>query len=180
LKIFRKYYVRYLYTLNKLDDIIELLIPWIDEVLYKDSPFLLEVASYRLRKYGCSYAPKIFKTVIANEILRLNELEDLRSMVLLAIVISYRRYNPAKGKVDLTNWLSWTIPYELSKLVTWKITHPIEPAEVEYIHPEMEEFEKNIEIENQISILCKELNIPSWKTIDYLVKSKEKKNATLS
>jgi hypothetical protein len=174
MKIFRKFYVRRLYRVYKLEDILEVLKPWVKEVLYENSPFLRQVASYRLRDQGGSSCPRIFKTILGNEIFRLMEIEDLEASLRVAIVVSYREYNPAKGNVSLVNWLSWRIPYELSKLVTWKVTHPIGPFDEAFSPAEIDIFERTFELERQIVILSKDLQIDKQAKYYYLKKAKEK------
>jgi hypothetical protein len=172
-KIFEKFYVRRLYRAKTLNEILNILDPWINEVLYINSPFLRQVASYHLRKFGSSYAPKIFKNTIGNEILRLNDFEDLRSCIILSIIESYRAYNSMKGNVNLINWLSWKIPYEVSKLVTWRVTHNIYPFNEEFNDPLINTFEDQNRIEYQINLLCSDLNLDSQTKYYYLRKRKE-------
>jgi len=170
MKIFPKYYVRRLYRTNKLEEITKILLPWVDETLYQDSPFLLHSASYKLKRMGGVVAPKLFKKIVSDEILRLNELEDLKASLCLAIIESYRSYKPSKGKVDLVNWLSWNIPYQFSKLVTWRITHPIEPFEEASDTPEnilLDPFSGN---DYKIAIICEDLGLSKQVKYYYLNK----------
>ena len=160
-KIFKKFYARRLYRACGLESILDILDPWVDDVLFEVSPFLRQVASYHLRPFGSSSAPRFFKTVIAHEILRLNEPEDLRAAVKLAVIICYRGYRPSKGNVDLVTWLSWRIPYELSKLVAWRKAHPIEPFEECFLPLEIEQFDRTLEVERQIGILSEDLGLGS-------------------
>ena len=175
MKIFKRFYVRRLYRTNKLEEILDILDLWIEEVLYENSPFLRQVASYHLRPLGSSSAPRFFKRILAGEILRLNEEEDLRSSVLLSIIISFRKYNPAKGNVSLVTWLSWNIPYELSKLVTWRIVHPVGPFEEYFFSPEIKEFEEVCGIERQIDILSIDLGLERQSKYYYLQKVRNEK-----
>ncbi len=159
MKIFRRHYVLQLYRTSDLTDIINILNPWVDEIIYYDSPFLRQVASYHLRVFGSSSAPRFFKTILAGEILRLTELEDLKASIMLALVIAYRAYNPSKGNVSLVTWLSWKIPYEVSKLVTWKVTHPISPVDEFYVSRDFDRFCDTVEIVKQIGILSEDLDL---------------------
>lgn len=174
MRIFKRYYARRLYRTNKLSDILDILEDWPGGVLYEGSPFLRQVASYYLNFYGGSYAPRFFKTIIADEILRLNEKEDLIGYLKLAIILSYRNYKPSKGNVSLVTWLSWRIPYELSKLVTWKVTHPIGPFDESFIPAEIERFEETFETERQVAILSEDLGLEKQSKYYYLQKVKEK------
>lgn len=174
MRIFRRFYVLRLYRAFKLEDILDILENWVAEVLCEDSPFLRQVASYHLRQHGSSYAPRFFKTVLANEILRLTELEDLKSSLKLAIIISYRNYNPSKGNVSLVDWLSWKIPYEMSKLVTWRVAHTVEPFEEAFLPVEIERFERTSETERQIAILSEDLGLDKQTKYYYLRKAREK------
>jgi len=169
-KIFRRYYVLSLYRTNKLEEILDILEPWINEVLCIDSPFLRQVASYHLRPFENSASPKFFKNILANEIVRLNEIEDLKAAIRLSIVISYRDYNPSKGNVSLVNWLAWRIPYELSKLVTWRVVHSISPFSEDFLPSEVEDFERTFEVERQIGILSKDLELNKQSMHYYLRK----------
>ena len=180
MKIFPKFYTRRLYRVNKLEDILKILEPWIDKVLYKESPFLRQVASYHLRQFGSSSAPRLFKSIVAGEIYRLNEEEDLKASLRAAIVIAYRKYNPAKGNVSLVNWLSWKIPYEMSKWVTWKVTHPIEPFIEDFLPAEIIRFERTLEKERQIGILSEDLNLEKQVKQYYLRKARNLIDATFS
>lgn len=173
MKIFSRYYVLRLYRTNKLVEILEILEPWISEVLYKNSPFLRQVASYHLRVFGSSYSPRFFKNIIANEILRLTEQEDLYSIIRLAIIICYRNYDPSKGNVSLVTWLAWRIPYEVSKLVTWRVTHLISPFIEEFLPTEIEEFERTFELERQIGIISKDLELDKRSKHYYLRKVRQ-------
>ena len=173
MRIFPRFYALRLYRTNQLEDILDILDSWVDEVLYENSPFLRQVASYHLRPTGRSSSPRIFKRILANEILRLTEPEDLKAIVKLAIVVSYRNYKPSKGNVSLVNWLSWRIPYEVSKWVTWREAHPVEPFEEAFLPPEIDEFERTFEIERQIVILSKDLGLEKQIKYYYLQKVKE-------
>lgn len=159
MKIFPRFYVRRLYRVYKLSDVLRVLDPWIDDVLYPESPFLRQVASYLLRRQGGSRAPRFFKTVLAGEIWRLNEYEDLRASVQLAIVEAHRKYNPSKGKVDLVNWLSWNVPYEISKFIVWRIVAPIGPFSEAYTPSEIPLFEGISATERKIGILSEDLGL---------------------
>ena len=169
MRIFPRYYARRLYRVSKLDNLIELLQPWIDEVLYYDSPFLRQVASYLLRRHGGSYAPRIFKRVISGEILRLNTLEDLRGVVNLAIVEAFRKHDP-HGGTDLPNWLSWYVPYEVSKLVTWRVFKPLEPFSEAVFSIELAEFENFDSSVSEIAIISSDLGLDRQKKYYYLNK----------
>jgi len=158
MKIFRKHYVRRLYHAKTLEEIVKVLEPWGEEVLQPDSLFLSQVASYKLRIYGCSYAPTIFKQALGRVFLQLYEMEDLRASLRLAIVEAYRSYDSGKGRVDYVNWLSWKIPYEMSKLLTWRIVRYIYPLE-EYINPRLEEFEEKDEQSRQFGIITSEISL---------------------
>jgi hypothetical protein len=172
MKIFSKFYVRRLYRTRTLNEVLSVLDSWIDEVLYRDSPFLQQIASHFLRKYGSSYAPRFFKRVLGNEILRLNHYDDLRSCVILAIIESYRDYNPAKGNITLVNWLSWRIPYEVHKLVTLTETKIIVPVDIEFKDPMIERMEDSDYINHQIDIVCSDLCL--GKQVRYSYKQKRK------
>lgn len=173
MKVFRRHYVLSLYRTNKLEEILDILEPWISEVLHSDSPFLRQVASYHLRPLGSSSAPRFFKSILAGEIIRLNETEDLKAALRLSIIISYRDYNPSKGNVSLVTWLAWRIPYELSKLVTWRVVHPITPFEESFLPSEIEEFERTFEVKRQIGILSKDLDLDKQSKHYYLKKVKD-------
>lgn len=173
MRIFRRHYVLRLYRTNDLDNILDILENWIDEVLYEDSPFLRQVASYHLRRLGSSSAPRFFKKILANEILRLTELEDLKASVRMSVVVSYRNYKPSKGNVSLVTWLSWRIPYELSKLVTWRVAHPVEPFEEVFLLPDIVEFDETSERERQVVIISNDLGLEKQTKYYYLRKVKE-------
>jgi hypothetical protein len=177
LRIFHKAYARQLYHASHLAEVIAILDPWIDEILYPGSPFLRQVASYFLRPYGRSSSPRFFKNLVGSEILRLNELEDLKSSINLAIVISYRDYKPYYSDQSRVTWMSWRIPYEVSKLVTWRVVHPIEPCEECFLPLEIEEFNRVFEIKRQIGIISKDLCLEKQYKYYYLQKVKDK-NAT--
>lgn len=177
MKIFSKFYARRLYRSYKLEEILTILDPWIDEVLYFGSPFLRQIASYHLRLLGGSSSPRFFKTVLGNEILRLTGLKDLKAFTFLSIIEAFRIYNPSKGNVNLVTWLAWRVPYELSKLVTWKVTHPIGPFEEAFLPPDIEDFERTFTIERQVDILSKDLKLEKQTKYYYLEKVKEKNAA---
>jgi len=170
MKIFSRYYTRRLYWSFCLLDILDALTPWVKEILYEGSPFLRQVATYYLRPFGSSYAPRFFKTIIAGEILRLNEMEDLHASLFLSIIEAHSRYDPDKGNTDLVNWLSWTIPYEFSKLVTWRVTHPITPFEEAVEDPQRVEFESVFEKERQVVIMVDDLGLSRQLKYYYLNK----------
>jgi hypothetical protein len=128
--------------------------PWVKETASEAGPFFWQVSSYYLKKHGGSYAPRLFKKIISKEIIKLNEEEDLRSIILLSIIESYREYNSSKGSVDLVNWISWMVPYKVSKMVTWRVTHPVEPSDLCVDEPQVLD-----NTEKQISIIGRELGL---------------------
>ncbi len=170
MRIFQRTYALRLYRTNKLEKILEILEPWIDDVLYMGSPFLRQVASYHLRVAGSSYAPRLFKTVLASEIIRLNEMDDLKASLRLAIIIAFRMYDLSKGNVSLVTWLAWKIPYELSKLVTWRIFHPVEPYSEDYLPFMRCKFERTFEKKRQTAILAADLKLDKRSKYYYLKK----------
>ena len=172
MKIFPKAYARQLYHATHLAEIIAILDPWIDEVVYPKSPFLRQIASYFLRPFGRSSAPRFFKNLVGDEILRLNDFEDLRSSIHLAIIKSYRDYKPYLSDQSLVTWMSWKIPYEVSKLVTWQVTHPIGPFEESFFPPEILDFENTFEFERQVDIISKDLKLEKQSKYYYLQKVK--------
>ncbi len=172
MKIFPKCYARELYHSVHLAEVTAILDPWIDEVLYSKSPFLRQVASYYLRVYGSSSAPRFFKNLIGDEILRLNEPEDLKASIHAAIIIAYREFKPYITDQSMVTWLSWRIPYEVSKLVTWRVIHPIGPFDECFLPPEIDEFERTFEVERQIGIISKDLGLERQSKSFYLQKVK--------
>jgi hypothetical protein len=152
-RIFPKYYARRIYFARNLEKIIEELNPWIDEVISGPTPFLQRVSGYILKNQGHGCAPDIYKKVVSTEIIRLTGHKDLKAIVFLAIVESYRKYDPSKGRCDIVTWLAWQIPYIVSKWVTWKVTHPIEPV-IESVDPAEPEFNT---LDRHIGIISKEL-----------------------
>lgn len=153
MKIFPKYYVRRLYIASSLEEIIKTLTPWKMAVLYPGSPFLRQIASYFFPEG--SNTPRFFKQILGDEILRVMGAEDLGSVIDLAIVASYRRFNP-KG-VDLITWLSWMIPYECSKWVYWRELHSV--LLDEKVDVALNEFESRDWREDRIAILCDEVGL---------------------
>lgn len=131
MKIFQKRFVRRIFISKDLEELIENLQPWIDEVNRGDSPLMFQVSSYFLRKYGSSAAPRFFKKIVASEIFRLTGIEDMRCTILLAIVDAYKAFDPNKGS-NLASWLSWRIPYIMSKYVQCMKVDHIEPYEKTY------------------------------------------------
>lgn len=154
MKIFPRYYARRLYRTTSLEEILETLISWKTLVLRPGSPFLRQIASYFFPT-GSS-TPRFFKEVLGDEILRVVGREDMESIIDLAIVASYRRFNP-RGGTGLVGWLSWTIPYECSKWVYWRGLHPVFGEE--YYDVALEEFETYNWTKERIAILCNEAGL---------------------
>jgi hypothetical protein len=138
MKIFPKRFVRQLHHAKSLDDVIKILVPWTDKVVYDGSVVLKRVAYYVYSRRGITSPTKFLLTVMAEEIYRVTGLEDLKQILLLSVTICYRKYNPLRGNCDLINYLSWMVPYEASKLISWKAIHPIGPESllIEPIEPE--------------------------------------------
>lgn len=114
MKIFHWKYVRPLQEASSLLEIVAILSPWIDEVVYPGSPFLRQVVSFSLQKFGGSTAPRSLKEYMAEILLSLNSKEDIRSAIFLSIVEAYRVYEYNRG-TDLVSFLSWRVPYYCSK-----------------------------------------------------------------
>lgn len=170
MKIFPKRYFLKLYYSKDLNEILSILDSWIDLVTKPNSPFLRQIASYHLRLYGSSYAPRIFKRVIADEMLRLNEKEDIRATINLAIIESYREFDPKKG-TDLITWLSWRIPFHCSEWLTYQVTHPIEPFDESVLSPEIIKFEELLHSGEKVAIISQDLELSRF-TKHYYLKGK--------
>ena len=131
MKIFPKKYFRELCQSKSLEESLTILQAWIVLVLVPNSPFLRQVSTYHLREFGSSYAPRFFKKIVSQEILRLYESEDLKSLLTLAIIESYREFDPDRGLSRL-NFMSWRIPYLFARQIKIRKTHLIEPFEEAY------------------------------------------------
>jgi hypothetical protein len=176
MKIFPRKFVRQLYRTNNLEEILSILSPWITLVAKPQSPFMRQVASYLLRKQGGSYAPRFFKEIVASEIIRLTESEDLTSILNLSIIESFAEFRPGKG-TDLVNWLSWKIPYHCSKLVTYRAIHSIEPCERSAIPKNLTEFEGIEATKRKVAIICSDLGLKRQNRYYYLKELRNESDA---
>lgn len=154
MKIFQKRFVRLIYVSKNLEELIENLQPWIEDVNKPTSPMMAQVASYFLRRQGSSAAPKFYKKIVAQEIYRLTGPEDLKCTILLAIVDAYKTFMYGRG-TKLSDWLSWRIPYVISRYVS--------AIEVKHIYPTDELYEEDYSFiedkKNLIDIIAKDLKI---------------------
>jgi hypothetical protein len=146
---------------------------WAEEVIYLGSPLLRQIASYSLRRLGGALAPRLFKQLLGDEMLRVMGKPDFKASLLLGVVVAYRRFEPEKGNMTLINWLSWVAPYETSKHVYWRELHPIEPFEEAYFLPELEEFEASSVIDRKIDILAEDLGLDKQRKLYYSLKALE-------
>ena len=146
---------------------------WADEVIYPGSPLLRQIAAYRLKKIGGAKAPRFFKQLLGDEILRVMGKADLKASLLLGVVVAYRRFEPEKGTMTLINWLSWVAPYEASKHIYWRQFHPVEPFDEEYIPAGLEEFESLNVIDHRIGILADDLGLDRQKKLYYSLKAQK-------
>lgn len=155
MKIFQKRYVRLIAISRNLEELLENLNSWVEQVNTPISPFMLQVSSYFLRKQGSSAAPKLFKRIVASELYRLAGSEDLKCTILLAIIDAYKTHDYNKGS-NLINWLSWRIPYITSKY--------LQCIQVRYIEPFIEEYEPDYSIiegkNKQLDIIFEDLKLP--------------------
>lgn len=120
----------------------------------EESPFLRQVASYFFPTG--SNTPRFFKQLLGDKILQATGIEDMKAILDLAIVSAYRRFK-SKGGTDLITWLSWMIPYECSKWVSWREQGPV--LQDEEISLDIEEFESRDIDEERISVLCDEVGL---------------------
>jgi hypothetical protein len=114
LRIFPWRYVSLLRKSLSLLEVVIILSPWIDDVVYPGSPFLRQIASFTLRRFGGSSAPRVLKELIGGYILQLNSPEDIRAAVLLSIVEAYRAWDRSVG-TDLASFLAWRVPLYCSR-----------------------------------------------------------------
>lgn len=154
MKIFHRRFARLIYISENLEELLINLRPWINIVNRPDSPFMLQVASYFLRKQGSSAAPKFFKQIVASEIFRIIGKEDIECTILLAIIDAHKHFLYGKG-TDIVNWLSWRVPYITSKYVRCIEVNSIEPFEEAY-----EEDYSRLDYKNrQLDIIARELRM---------------------
>ncbi len=171
MKIFHKRFVRLIHLSKNLDELIYNLQPWIEEVNKPDSPFMIQTSTYFLRRQGSSLAPRFFKKVVASELYRLTGKEDMKATILLGLIEAYRTFLYGKGS-NISNWLSWKIPYIVSKY--------IQPIQVKYIEPTNEFYEEDYSLiddkKNFLDIITNNTEISNSQKKYYL--SKGKVNAT--
>jgi len=129
-----------LYNSVSLTEVIGILIPWLDEVIYPGSPLLRQIASYHLRRLGGSLCPRSIKGFVGDSLLKGYGEKDIKATLQLAIAEAYIEYDWGISTTKLSNWLSWRIPYIASKYLRPHFGEIIVDGSYEIDLPDMERF----------------------------------------
>lgn len=116
MKIFDKYSVRRITKANSLEEAYIDLTPWFDRHAQIPSYVWYQIVSYFLRIQGGAWAPDALKKLLTNIVFENYELEDRRAMLVLGFIESWNKFNAKKGS-DRVNYIAWTLPYNVSKMV---------------------------------------------------------------
>ena len=175
MKIFPKKFVSILYRFEGSPKFFEVLKDWANYVSYTNSPILRQVASYHLRDFGFSNAPRDIKQDLGNYIFESIGVDDFTQTILLAGVEGVRGYDSSRGNCSLVNYLSWYIPYRVSRLTAWVIKPNITYLEDMYSHygeEDLETFVCTSFRKRNFDILC--ADIGASKQLKYFYAERDK------